>query len=400
MTRITFSVISPSADIINQLLAKFTAQTQIQVELEVMSWDNAWRNLLNYAFHGHGPEVSQIGTTWTSSLVLMNTLRHFAEHELSEIGSVTDFAPTSWRSCTIPGDSRVWGIPWIAHTYFLVYWKDILKKAGVDETNAFSSIKHFYETLGILRASGMRLPWAFNHYMPNLPLLHLCSSWIWDAGGDFISPDSKRVLFNTPKSRTGLRSFLEMFRFQPFLSQEERNSPLFYDRKTAVTFQNPEWILEFAKNRDNHVSLWEQYGVTSMPGVPWVGGSNLVIWNQVQGYPERERAAIQLVKFLTGVAGQSNLFQLSNLLPARVDLLYHQEYPYPGFGNIIKTSFGNGRSYYGTSLWSRIENLLGHAIGNIIRDISSEMTAGIDAIITRNLEPLEKQLNMMLGTTD
>lgn len=400
MTRITFSVITSGADAIKPLLEEFTAQTQISVELDIMNWDNAWRNLLNFAFHGHGPEVSQIGTTWTSSLVLMNTLRPFSDRDLAQIGSPGDFVPSSWQSCTIPGDSRVWGIPWMTHAYFVIYWKDMLKKAGVDEKTAFTTIKHFFDTLSKLRSSGMRLPWAFNMQMPNLPLLHLAASWIWDAGGDFISLDSKRVLFNTPKSRAGLRSFLELYRFQPMLSQEERNSPLFYTRKAAISFENPEWIIRYFQNPNNTPEFLENLGVAPVPGIPYLGGSNLVIWNQVQGYPEKERAALELVKFLASHQGQAKLFQLTQMPPARAELLYNQPYPLPNFGEALAYTFKNGRSLYGTSLWSRIENLLGNAIGNIVREISGEMTAGIDAILTRNLEPLEKQLNMMLGATD
>ena len=48
----------------------------------------------------------------------------------------------------------------------------------------------------------------------------------------------------------------------------------------------------------------DNLGVAAVPGVPWIGGSDLVVWRDAQMYPDKERAALVLVKYLTSLPVQ------------------------------------------------------------------------------------------------
>ena len=65
-------------------------------------------------------------------------------------------------------------------------------------------------------------------------------------------------------------------------------------------------------------SIRVNLGTAVVSQVPWVGGSNLVIWRHAQGYPERERAAFALINFLAGKETQMSFAQKARTLPARL----------------------------------------------------------------------------------
>ncbi len=68
MTEIQFSIYgdqpSPLED--PAFLFEFQSQHHVDVQVSRMAWNEAWPKLLNFALHGGGPHLSQIGSIWTS----------------------------------------------------------------------------------------------------------------------------------------------------------------------------------------------------------------------------------------------------------------------------------------------------------------------------------------------
>jgi multiple sugar transport system substrate-binding protein len=80
----------------------------------------------------------------------------------------------------------------------LSFWKDSLQKAGIqDDSKAFSTYANLVDTLQKLQESGVTYPLALTTTARPI-ILHEAAIWLWHAGGDFISPDYRRVIFNEP----------------------------------------------------------------------------------------------------------------------------------------------------------------------------------------------------------
>jgi hypothetical protein len=73
-----------------------------------------WKELVNIGIYKRGADVSEVGTTWISSLISMNTLRAFTRAEIAQIGGERVFLPTSWQTTSLVGDSRVLAIPFLS----------------------------------------------------------------------------------------------------------------------------------------------------------------------------------------------------------------------------------------------------------------------------------------------
>lgn len=398
MPQIIFSAIEPTADRIAPLLAEFERATRITVHLERMNWQEAWRNLLHYAFHGDGPDISEIGSTWTSSLMLMNTLRPFKLREVQEVGLPAAFVPAAWQSAFIPNDPRMWALPLTVDTYLTIYRRDLLAKAGIDESTAFADNQAVANTLRALLQAGVPIPWAPNPGFPALSFFHMSASWIWGAGGDFVGKNGSRVLFNTPQSRHGLSEYLSIFRYLKAIPADLQEVNLFPRGKAAMTFNNPQWIRSMLLRPDLAPEVKANLGVCSLPNTPFIGGTNLVIWRSVQAYPEREQAALRLAQFLLDRRSQINLSQTVNIPPPRMDILPDLNLTPPFLATTLRDIFARGRSFAPVPLWSRIENLLTTEINAAIHAIRMDPGANIEASLANRLQPLERQLNLILGS--
>src|SRR3989304_9002660 len=75
-----------SIDALQSILTQFEAEKHIHVNLQPMSWEAGWAELVKFALHGNGPDVSEIGSTWVGSLAALNALRPFNVREIATVG--------------------------------------------------------------------------------------------------------------------------------------------------------------------------------------------------------------------------------------------------------------------------------------------------------------------------
>ena len=108
---------------------------------------NAWQELLQVALYFKGPDVSEIGTTWLGSLMGMEALRPFSPLEVKSLGGAAAFSSASWDSCHEPGETQILAIPWYLDLRLIYYRRDILQKAGVDESTAFLTSENLLDTM-------------------------------------------------------------------------------------------------------------------------------------------------------------------------------------------------------------------------------------------------------------
>src|SRR5262249_29893323 len=144
-------------DQLRRLLNTFEAQFHTRVKIRVLSWNQAWPEMMNYALYGGGPAVSEIGSTWVGSLVGMNRLRSFKTQEVSDPAK---FLSAAWQTTSLYGDPTVWAMPWLTDTRILYYRRDLLEKAGVDPQSAFESAEAMEHSLSRLPMDTDVTPWA------------------------------------------------------------------------------------------------------------------------------------------------------------------------------------------------------------------------------------------------
>ena len=382
------------------MVEEFGAQQRVKVNLRMMTWPNAWPEILTIASHGGGPDISHIGGTWVSSLAKMNALRPFKANEITEMGGPASFMKPTWESTSLFEDERIWSMPWTGWIYLICYRKDLLEKVGVDVSNAFSTIQAFDKTIGRLKNSSLEIPWL-NPYIqpPYTDLLHIAASWVWAAGGDFINSTGTQVAFDSPKAIEGLTMWLETYRAVPETYKKLEMgdySELFQEGRAAAMLtdiQRANTLIDTAKNP----LVQENLGMATLTNVPWTGGGNFVIWEHVRGHHEREHAALELVRFMVSKDSNLRWKHACGHMPARADAL---EEIYP-VGNPLhepmELASQQGRTYYNIPLWRRIEYQLSQTLGAAVKEAHENPSVDSATILRAQLEPLARRLNLTLS---
>ncbi|GAA2603244.1 sugar ABC transporter substrate-binding protein [Dactylosporangium fulvum] len=111
-------------------LDKFEQQTGIKVNVEVVPWSDLLNRLLAAATSGKGPDVVNIGNTWSASLQATNALVAFDEAALERIGGRDRFVPAALAATGAPGKPPT-AVPLYSLSYALYYNKQMFADAGI-----------------------------------------------------------------------------------------------------------------------------------------------------------------------------------------------------------------------------------------------------------------------------
>jgi len=315
------------------------------------------------------------------------------------MGGAKAFLPATWQSGVLFGDDRVWSIPWTGYTYVVCYRKDLLAESGIEEESAFGTGPALLSTIKKIRKSSLEIPWL----MPITPapysdLVHMAAAWIWEAGGAYIQETGEKVVFNEPAALCGLKAWMELYRMVPeayaHLNQFESSS-LFARGRAAVAVTDNRFATTIAASDAEEV-VKKNLGVAPLTRVPWYGGGSFVIWRNTQGYPDRERATVQLVKHLTGKQAESRWGREVGSLPARAEVLRELYPPRSPLYRALTQSSESGRTYRPVALWHRLEYQIAQELNLCLQEARQDMTKELDEILHAHLDPLAERLNLTL----
>jgi multiple sugar transport system substrate-binding protein len=275
MTTIDFSLI-PDAEsdykIFVDLMSTFKRETGIDVNVKRMEWGNAWPQLIAIATQGQGIDISHVGSTWVSSLMTMNALRPVPGHIINKIGGEQAFVHSTWTS-VLGEDRHAYGVPLSAYVYIIAYRKDLLEKAGLNGSSAFATPHALEETVQRLEElHEVENTWL----MPIVPhpfndLVHMAASWIWSSGGHMMDNRGKQVLFNSPATLAGLKSFLKLMRHAPnveYLGADQCMEALVQGKAAAVV-TDARALNTAIRNKAPNI---EKIGAASLMSIPWSSG--------------------------------------------------------------------------------------------------------------------------------
>ena len=110
--------------------AKFTKQTGVHVNLQVIPWADLLQKILTSVTSGNGPDVMEIGNTWTPTFAASGGFVSFTPSVLSEIGGSAKFSQAALSVTGAPGKAPI-SIPVYSEAYGLFYNKADFTAAGI-----------------------------------------------------------------------------------------------------------------------------------------------------------------------------------------------------------------------------------------------------------------------------
>ncbi|MEU3336511.1 sugar ABC transporter substrate-binding protein [Streptomyces sp. NPDC006668] len=116
-------------------LDKFQKQTGIKVKLEVVPWSDLLNRILTATTSGQGPDVLNIGNTWSASLQATGALLPWDAKNFAKIGGKDRFVDSALGSTGAEGKDPA-AVPLYSMAYALYYNKQIFADAGISKPPA------------------------------------------------------------------------------------------------------------------------------------------------------------------------------------------------------------------------------------------------------------------------
>jgi multiple sugar transport system substrate-binding protein len=124
------ATISADDQVLGKVIAKFKKQTGINVKLRVIPWPDLFNQITLAATSGQGPDVVNIGNTWSPSFQATGAFLPFQGSTLAAVGGQAKFLNSSWSATGAPGKVPT-SVPLYGLSYGLFYNKALFQQAGI-----------------------------------------------------------------------------------------------------------------------------------------------------------------------------------------------------------------------------------------------------------------------------
>lgn len=396
MQELEFTVFAREPDqdeALRSLINLAEQRKHINVHLDIQPWAGGWPRMVSVALYRSGPDVSEIGSTWIGDFVRMDALQPFTPQDIQRLGGSDKFVPACWNVAVTPQRDEPsdipWSIPWSADTRCICYRRDLLRKAGINEAEAFGDAEQLETTLQKLKKAGIETPLSMPTLRSRLTI-HNIASWIWNAGEDFVDRGFKQVTFDRPEAIQAMKQYFSLGQFLPennrFLDEPTANN-LFYQGQAAVVLGG-HWVLQAAQAIP---FLKANLGVAPMPGIPFVGGEHLVVWK----HSSKKSLVMQLIEFLIRDEAALSIFPAFGLPAWTSGLEKHPLAADPNY-QVLSRMITTGRAFPSGQLWGLVENRLVDTFPLIWKDVLGQEKPDIEKILHDHLDPVARRLNITM----
>src|SRR4051794_24640745 len=305
-------------EILRKAIARFTKQTGVKVNFKVIPWSDLFTNITTAVTSGKGPDVLNIGNTWSATLQSTGAFEPFDGSTLNAVGGKSKFLSSSWSASGKPGQTPT-SIPLYGLSYGLFYNKQLFQQAGIS-----SPPKTWSEF--VADAKKLNNP-SKGQYGVALEGASITENAHWafilgrQNGGDLFDKSGKPT-FDSPPIVKAVKDYVDLWGTDKVVnpssaqwSDGTQALASFAKGKAAMTM----WQNNAENNLRTNGMKRSEYGVAD---VPVVDGSNTPIMTHVAGInisifknSQHKNAALAFVKFLTSQGEQVKLNEEYGSLP-------------------------------------------------------------------------------------
>lgn len=348
-------------------LRKFEQQTGIKVKLEVIPWSDLLNRILAATTSGQGPDVLNIGNTWSASLQATGALLPFDEATFGKIGGKDRFLPATIASAGAAGKDPA-AVPLYSMAYGLYYNKKMFQAAGIERPPA---------TWDELVADGQKLTkdGKFGIAVEGGNVsenVHHAFTLGKQHGADWFDASGKPA-FDTPEAVAAIKQYVDL------IAKDKIAAP------GNAEYANNQTLTDFATgkvgmmmwqsagaNLKSHGMNPDDYGVAPVP-VPagasgtkltssMVAGINLAVFKNTKNL----NGALDFVKFMTGKDEQIQLNKTYGSIPPVKDAQGDAAFATPELQALSKVLGSSAQPLPQVANESQYETLVGTAVKNLL----------------------------------
>ncbi|MFF9059603.1 ABC transporter substrate-binding protein [Streptomyces sp. NPDC014882] len=354
-------------------LDKFEKQTGIKVKLEVVPWGDLLNRILTATTSGQGPDVLNIGNTWSASLQAGGALLPWDAKNFEAIGGKDRFVDSALGSTGARGQDPA-AVPLYSMAYALYYNKKMFADAGIEKPPA---------TWDELAETGKRLSgdgtWGLGAEGSNLSNnIHQVFVLAQQHGADFFTPDG-RADFTSDGAVAAVKQYVDLMAEDRIIApgnaeyaQNQSLSDFAKDRTAMVLWQTAS--ATFASQGMNE----DEWGVAPAPvqsGEPgpgraansMVAGINMAVFKNTRNID----GAKKFVKFMTGDEEQVILNKAYGSIPPVKAAQQDPAFSAPALAVLRQTLATSATALPQVPEESQFETVVGTAVKKLFADAAA-----------------------------
>ena len=284
----------PQAVTIRSLAEDFYKKTGVRVRCEAISWGDAHSKYLTSIAGGVAPDIGTMGLTWGAEFGMLGAMLDLAAEYPDEVAAIrADVFKGLWNSIDHKG--KVFGVPFDMTESILYYRSDMLK----EPPGTWDDLVKILENLN-KSGKSLLFDWGSLSWIGYSPFL-------WQAGGDYYSPDYSEVVIDSPEALAAMKFFVELYtRYRV----PKTKIPLEQGMKTRdfpIAISGDWKINELRLSAPEISGRWS---IATMPKGPsgkktaFVGGRTMGIFGQ----SKRKKEAWAFIKYLSEPDTQKFLY--------------------------------------------------------------------------------------------
>ncbi|KOV62002.1 ABC transporter substrate-binding protein [Streptomyces sp. MMG1121] len=374
-------------------LATFQKQTGIKVNLEVVPWSDLLNRILTATTSGQGPDVLNIGNTWSASLQATGALLPWDARNFAKIGGKNRFVDSALASTGAQGKDPA-AVPLYSMAYALYYNKRIFADAGIarppatwDELVADGK-KIKAKGTSVLGAEGSNVSENVHHVFV----------FAKQHGADFFTADGKPD-FTAPGVVDAVKSYVDLMAKDQVIpvgdaeyAQNQSVSDFAKGKQAMLLWQSA------SANLTSQGMSEDAYGTAPVPvrsGTPgagtqinsMAGGINIAVFKNTHNLD----GATRFVKFMTSDTEQKILNKAYSCIPPVKSAQSDTAFGSPADAVLKNTLATSAAALPQVAAESQFETAVGTAVKDLFADAAAGRAVTTDSVKAA-LEKAQQQM--------
>lgn len=385
-------------EVLQPALDRFTEETGIEVELEVVPWSELYNRILTAVSSGNSPDVLNIGNTWAASLQETGAFVPFEGAELEAVGGEERFVTSSFATGGAEGQPPT-SVPLYGLSYALFYNPTMFEEAGIEEPPA--TWEEFVDTANELTLDtdddgevdqyGFGLEGGNERQNSHMAFIlgRQQGGHLWAEQGPTFSSDEQVAAVKQWVDLMAVEDVVDPSSAE-FSDGTQAISDFVDERSAMIIVQGSARTTMAARDFDDY-EIAEVPMLDPLPGEPiqsLAAGINISVFNDT----DDQEGALRLVEHLTSPQEQVYLSQEFQTLPVATESYDNEDLQDESMDTFQRILTEHSEPMPLIPEEGQMETVLGAAIGGIFADVAtgSEIT---EADIRQAMEDAEAEMD-------
>lgn len=352
-------------------LQKFQQQTGIKVKLEVIGWADLLNRILAATTSGQGPDVLNIGNTWSASLQATGALLPFDSANFAAIGGKDRFAASAIAAAGAAGKDPA-AVPIYSMAYGLYYNKKMFADAGLQPPKTWAELDTDAKKLTTGGHYGIAVEGS-----NGAENIHHAFVLAKQRGSDWFDASGKPT-FTTDANVAAVKQYVDFVAD----GMAAKGNAEYAQNQTITDFATGKAAMMMwqsaATSIKAHGMSPDQYGVVPVPTLSanatgdgavtsMVAGINLAVFNSTK----HKDAALKFVKFMTSTPEQKILNSTYGSLPPVTEAQSDPAFQTPDLKVLSSVLANSAAPLPQVANESQFETLVGTAVKDLFADAAA-----------------------------